>query len=47
MGIKRKVKFKPQTSQRLSEIVDNNAEITEPKLFVDAFNKNFANIGKK
>ena len=41
------VKFKAQTSQRLIKIVDNNAEITEPKLVADAFNNYFANIGKK
>ena len=37
IGIKQIVKFKAQTSQRLFKIVDNNAEITEPKLFADAF----------
>ena len=47
IGIKQIVKFKAQTSQRLFKIVDNNAEITEPKLFADAFNNYFANIGKK
>ena len=47
MGIKQIVKFKPQTSQRLIKIVDNNFEITEPKLVADAFNNYFANIGKK
>ena len=47
MGIRQIVKFKPQTSQRLIKIVDNNAEITEPKLVADAFNNYFANIGKK
>ena len=47
IGIKQIVKFKAQTSQRLFKIVDNNAEITEPKLFADAFNNYSANIGKK
>ena len=47
MGIKQIVKFKPQTSQRLIKIGDNNIEITEPKLVVDAFNNYFANIGTK
>ena len=47
MGIKQVVKFKPQTSQRLIKIVDNNAEITDPKLVADAFNNYFANIGKE
>ena len=47
MGIKEIVKFKPQTSQRLIKIVDNNFEITEPKLVADAFNNYFANIVKK
>ena len=48
MGIRQIVKFKLQTSQRLIKIVDNNAEITEPKLVADAFNNYyFANIGKK
>ena len=46
MGIKQIVKFKPQASQRLIKIIDNNSEITEPKLVADAFNNNFANIGK-
>ena len=45
-GIKQIVKFKPQTSQRLLKIVDNNLEITEPKLVVNAFNNYFANIGQ-
>ena len=40
------VKFKPRSSQRLIKIVDNNAEITEPKLVADAFNNYFANIVK-
>ena len=47
MGIKQTVKFKPQANQRLIKIVDNNSEITEPKLVPDAFNDYFANIGKK
>ena len=47
IGVKQIVKFKAQTSQRLFKIVDNNAEITEPKLFADAFNNYSANIGKK
>ena len=47
IGIKQIVKFKAQTSQRLFKIVDNNAEITEPKLFADAFNNYSANIGRK
>ena len=47
MGIKQMVKFKPQTSQRLIKIVDNNIEITDPKLVADAFNNYFANIGRK
>ena len=45
-GIKQIVKFKPQTSQRLIKIVDNNLEITEPKLVANAFNNYFANIGQ-
>ena len=45
-GIKQIVKFKPQTSQRLIKIVENNLEITEPKLVADAFNDYFTNIGK-
>ena len=44
-GIKQIAKFKPQTSQRLMKIVDNNLEITEPKLVANAFNNYFANIG--
>ena len=47
MGIKQIVNFKPPTSQRLIKIVDNDTEITEPKLVADAFNNYFANIGKK
>ena len=47
MGITQIVKFKPQTSQKLIKVVDNNAEITKPKLVADAFNNYFANIGKK
>lgn len=45
-GIKQIVKFKPQTSQRLIKIVENNVEITEPKLVANAFNDYLANIGK-
>ena len=45
-GIKQIVQFKPLTSQRLIKIVDNNLEITEPKLVANAFNNYFANIGK-
>ena len=45
-GIKQLVKFKPQFSQRLIKIIDNNSEITEPKLVANAFNNYFANIGK-
>ena len=45
-GIKQIVKFKPQTSQRLIKIVENNLEITEPKLAAYVFNDYFANIGK-
>ena len=45
-GIKQIVKFKPLTSQRLIKIVDNNLEITEPKLVANAFNNYLANIGK-
>ena len=45
-GIKQIVKIKPQTSQRLIKIVDNNLEITEPKLVANAFNNYFANIGR-
>ena len=45
-GIKQMVKFKLQTSQRLIKIVENNLEITEPKLVANAFNDYFANIGK-
>ena len=44
--VKQIVKFKPQTSQRLIKIVENNLEITEPKLVANAFNDYFANIGK-
>ena len=40
------VKFKPKTSQRLIKIVDNNLEITEPKIVANAFNNYFANICK-
>ena len=47
MGIKQIVKFKPKTSQKLIKIVDNNAEITKPKLVTDTFNNYFANIDTK
>ena len=47
MAIKQIVIFKPPTSQRLIKIVDNDNEITEPKLVAGAFNNYFANIGKK
>ena len=44
-GIKQIIHFKPQASQKFIRIVDNNNEISDPKLIANAFNKYFSNIG--
>ena len=44
-GIKQIIHFKPQASQKFIRIVDNNNEISDPKLIANAFNKYFGNIG--
>ena len=44
-GIKEIVHFKSKTSQKIIKIVQNNVELTDPKLVANAFNNYFANVG--
>ena len=39
------VHFKSKTSQKIIKIVQNNVELTDPKLLANAFNNYFANVG--
>ena len=44
-GIKEIVHFKSKTSQKIIKIVQDNVELTDPKLVANAFNNYFANVG--
>ena len=44
-GIKEIVNFKAKTNQKTTKIVQNNTELTDPKVVANAFNNYFANVG--
>jgi hypothetical protein len=44
-GIKEIIHFKPKTNQKTIQIVEDNVEITDPKIIANAFNNYFTNIG--
>ena len=44
-GVKDIVHFKSKTSQKMIKMVQNDVEITDPKLVANAFNNYFANVG--
>ena len=44
-GIKEIVNFKAKKNQKTTKIVQNNTELTDPKVVANAFNNYFANVG--
>lgn len=46
-GIKQIVHFRPNTNQKLVNIMNNNEEISDSKSIANAFNNYFSNIGKE
>lgn len=46
-GIKQIVHFRPNTNQKLVNIMNNNEEISDSKSIANAFNNYFLNIGKE